>query len=185
MRFGRPEGLCLSHRFQVAQSSVSVGVVPWELGTACAYGQGEGGGGVLWGAVWPLPRRPDPEPGGRRPGQAKPWGPRLGPWRGGGSGWGWQLGRAMGVSPLPKPHPRGALKKDLACHREAVTCSPCSFPPTLPWVWEGRLLIQRKAGMLSSCPPGLQPLPVSLPSPMSPRHLVAESGTAPRGFASS
>lgn len=90
-----------------------------------------------------------------------------------------------GYPPLPKPHPRGALKKDLACHREAVTCSPCSFPPTLPWVWEGRLLIQRKAGMLSSCPPGLQPLPVSLPSPMSPRHLVAVSGTAPRGFASS
>ena len=81
--FRSPEGLCLSHRLQVAQSSVSVGMVPWELGTACAYGQGEGGGWVLWGAVWPLPRRPDPEPGGWSPGPAKPWGPRLGPWKGG------------------------------------------------------------------------------------------------------
>lgn len=45
-----PEGLCLSHQLQVAQSSVSVGVVPWELGTACAYGQGEGGGGGALGS---------------------------------------------------------------------------------------------------------------------------------------
>ena len=47
--FRSPEGLCLSHRLQVAQSSVSVGVVPWELGTACAYGQGKGGGWVAVG----------------------------------------------------------------------------------------------------------------------------------------
>lgn len=34
--------------------------------------------GVLWGAKWLLPRRPDLEPGGQRPGQAKPWGPETG-----------------------------------------------------------------------------------------------------------
>lgn len=40
-----PEGLCFPLRAQVAQSSVPVGMKSQELGTACAYGQGEGGGG--------------------------------------------------------------------------------------------------------------------------------------------
>lgn len=40
-----PEGPYFSHQLQVAQSSVPVGMVPLELGTACAYGRGEDGGG--------------------------------------------------------------------------------------------------------------------------------------------
>lgn len=45
-----PEGLYLSHQLQVAESSVPVGMVPLELGTACAYGQGEDGGGGALGS---------------------------------------------------------------------------------------------------------------------------------------
>lgn len=44
-----PEGLCFPHQPQVAQSSVPVGMKSQELGTACAYGQGEGGGGGALG----------------------------------------------------------------------------------------------------------------------------------------
>lgn len=178
--FRSPEGLCLSRQLQVAQSSVSVGMVPWELGTACAYGQGEGGGWVLWGAVWPLPRRPDPEPGGWSPGPAKPWGPRLGPWKGGGRGWGWWLGKGSGVSPYPVPTP-GNSEKGLAYHCIAFTYSLCtSLPRLLLWVWESLLLTQRKAGMPVPGPPRTAAPPRSLPSPMSLRHLVASPGTAPR-----
>lgn len=92
------------------------------------------GEGVLWGAVWLLPRRPDPEPGGQRPGQAKPWGPRLGLWRGGGSGWGWQLCRAPGVPPPQSLTLGGHSEKDQAYHCIAFTCSLCTSLPRLLWV---------------------------------------------------
>lgn len=46
-----PEGLCLSHWIQVAQSSVPVGMEPRELGTGCAYDQGEWGWGALGSSV--------------------------------------------------------------------------------------------------------------------------------------
>lgn len=45
------EGLCFPCPLQVAQRSVSFVMVSHEQGTSCAYGQGNSGGGVLWGAV--------------------------------------------------------------------------------------------------------------------------------------
>lgn len=165
--FRSPEGLCLSHRLQAAQSSVSVGMVPWELGTACAYGRGEGGGWVLWGAVWPLPRRPDPEPGGWSPGPAKPWGPRLGPWKGGVSRWGWWLGKGSGVSPYPVPTP-GNSEKDVPCHCIAFSYSLCTSMPRLLWVWESLLLRHRKAGMPVPGPPRTAAPPLTASPPPCP-----------------
>lgn len=79
---------------------------PWSWVQPVSMARERVGDGLFWGAEWPLPRRPDSEPGGQKPGQAKPWGPRLGLWRGGGMD-----GAVSGVGhlefPLPKDSPQG------------------------------------------------------------------------------
>lgn len=108
---------------------------PWSWVQPVSMARERVGDGVFWGAEWPLPRRPDPEPGGQRPGQAKPWGPRLGLWRGGGSGWGWQWLEHLEF-PFPKTSSLqgwgqggGGLKKKIGCHCIAL---PDSFCTPLP-----------------------------------------------------
>lgn len=83
-----PEGLCLAPRLPVAQT---LSQLAWCLGSwvqPVLMARELGGEGAL-GSMWPLPGRPDPQPGD----QPKAWpgkalGPMAGSLSGGGNGWG-------------------------------------------------------------------------------------------------